>query len=442
MGGTATLYGESNAARWRALQRFRANAIHRAGRGTIQARAGAGEPGGGARERARAGPARLAFAPAWARSPLAQLRRFVVAHQGYAGRFRRARDEDVAAEIGRLQAVQLDSIATVDRAHRLTLGSRVGRYDEAAISRLLRAGRVFEYWAHEACLLSIDDYALFKRRMADLSDRHWWGRERTAELRAVEREVTDRIRAEGALPARAFEGRSGAMWGWKPAKRALEHLFAAGELAIAGRQGFQRVYDLPERVIPRSQLDAPAPSETEFRRGYALRAVEARGAITESGIAEHCRFDGGAREIRPHVDALVDAGQVRRLAVDDGGPPVVVAAGVELDELDGAPAAAVLLCPFDNLMWDRPFLRRLFGFDHLIEVYKREHERLYGYYVLPLLLGDRLVGRADLKADRARNVLLVKRFTPEPGVRRSLEEPLDRAAARLARTLDLDAVER
>ena len=165
------------------------------------------------------------------------------------------------------------------------------------------------------------------------------------------------------------------MWGWKPAKRALEHLFAAGELAIAGRQGFQRVYDLPERVIPRSQLDAPTPSETEFRRGYALRAVEGRGALTESGIAEHCRFDGGAREIRPHVDALVDDGHVRRVEVDDGGPPVVVPAGVELDELDGAPAAAVLLCPFDNLMWDRPFLRRLFGFDHLIEVYKREHER-------------------------------------------------------------------
>jgi uncharacterized protein YcaQ len=120
--------------------------------------------------------------------------------------------------------------------------------------------------------------------------------------------------------------------------------------------------------------------------------------------------------------------------VDDGGAPVVVPADAELD---GAPAGAVLLCPFDNLLWDRAFVRRLFGFDHVIEVYKREPERVYGYYVLPLLVGDRLVGRADLKADRAAGLLHVKRFTPEPGVRRRLDEPIERAAARLGRTLGL-----
>ena len=167
--------------------------------------------------------------------------------------------------------------------------------------------------------------------------------------------------------------------------------------------------------------------------------MQGRGALTEAGIAEHCRLDGGAKQVRPHVDALVEAGLVRRLEVDDGGPAVVVEADAEID---GAPSAAVLLCPFDNLMWDRPFVRRLFGFDHLIEVYKREHERAYGYYVLPLLLGDRLVGRADLKADRARGVLQIKRFTPEPGVRRRLDEPLERAATRLARSLALETVER
>src|SRR5204863_2197081 len=140
---------------------------------------------------------------------------------------------------------------------------------------------------------------LLQTRRLELKDRHWWGRERTAEGRQVERQVLERIRDEGALPVRAFEGRSGPMWGWKPEKRALEHLFAAGELAIAGRQGFQRVYDLPERVIPRQYLEAPPPSDSEFRRGYALRAVEGRGALTEAGIAEHCRLDGGARGIRP-----------------------------------------------------------------------------------------------------------------------------------------------
>jgi hypothetical protein len=370
---------------------------------------------------------------------VAALRRYVVAHQRYAARARKATAAEVDAEIRRLGAVQLDSISTVDRAHRITLSTRVGGFDEAVVTRLLAKGRVFEYWAHEACLLPIEDYPLFKRRMRDLADHHWWGRERTAEGRAVEREVLERLRAEGALPVRAFEGRSGPMWGWKPAKRALEHLFAAGEVAIAGRQGFQRVYDLPERVIPIEALDAPTPTEDEFRRGYALRAVQGRGALTEGGIAEHCRLAGGAKAVRPHVDALVAERALERVVPDDGGPPVVVIAGADLE---GAAAAPVLLCPFDNLMWDRAFLRRLFGFDHVIEVYKREHERVYGYYVLPLLIGDRFAGRADLKADRARGVLQVRRFTPEPRIRRNLDDPLERAATRLASALGLTAVER
>ncbi len=370
------------------------------------------------------------------------LRRYVVAHQRFTSRFRRADADAVGAEIGRLQAVQLDSIATVDRAHRLTLTSRVGAYEEPDVSRLLAAGRVFEYWAHEACLLSIHDYPLMKRRMEHLRHRHWWGRERTKDLRAVEREVLARIREEGGLPARAFEGRGdpGSMWSWKPAKRALEHLFAAGEVAISGRQGFQRVYDLPERVIPRAALEAPVPAEDEFRRGYALRAVQGRGALTESGIAEHCRFEGGAKAMRPLVDALVADGLVRRLEVADGGAPVVVPADAELD--GASPSGAVLLSPFDNLLWDRAFAKRLFGFEHVIEVYKREHERIYGYYVLPLLVGDRFVGRADLKAERAEGVLRIRKFTPEPEVGRRLHEMLERAATRLARSIGLERVER
>src|SRR4051794_35566198 len=123
------------------------------------------------------------------RVSLAALRRFVVAHQGYAVRFRRGGAEDVADAVARLQAVQLDSIATVDRAHRLTLVARLGAYPEPAVSALLREGRLFEYWSHEACLLAIEDYPLFKRRMLELSDRHWWGRERPADLRPVEEQV-------------------------------------------------------------------------------------------------------------------------------------------------------------------------------------------------------------------------------------------------------------
>jgi uncharacterized protein YcaQ len=373
---------------------------------------------------------------------LAQLRRFLVAHQGYATRARTSRADDVAGEIERLSAVQLDSISTVDRAHRLTLTSRLGWYRPGSVSRLLGEGRIFEYWAHEACLLPVSDYPLFKRRMVHLEGAHWWGRKR--QDRATEKHVLDAIRERGALPSRAFEGRGqpGEMWAWKPAKGALEHLFAAGELAIAGRDGFQRVYDLPERVIPRECLEAPVPSEDEFRRGYALRAVQGRGALTERGIAEHCRFRGGVKAMRPIVDELVEEGLVRRVDVDDGGPPVVVSQGVEVD--GSVPRAGVLLSPFDSLLWDKPFVERVFGFQPLIEVYKREHERIYGYYVLPFLLGDRFAGRADLKADRRAGVLRVKAFHVEPRIRASkrLHESLDRALARLARAIGLELVER
>jgi uncharacterized protein YcaQ len=372
---------------------------------------------------------------------VAQLRRYVVAHQGYATRLRRGRAADVLGAIRRLGCVQLDSISTVDRAHRLTLTSRVGAYPRGTVSRLLRQGRVFEYWAHEACLLPIEDYPLFKRRMVHLRDRHWWGRRHDHDPKVKER-VLGALREHGALPTRFFEGGGGGgMWNWKPEKRILEDLFAAGEVAVAGRDGFQRLYALPEQVIPPEHLQAPAPSEDEFVRRYALRAVEGRGALTESGIAEHCRLAGGAKAMRPVVDRLVADGLVRRVAVEDGGAPVVVPAGATLD---GRAAGAVLLCPFDNLLWDRPFVERLFGFRHVIEVYKPAPQREYGYYVLPFLYGDRLAGRADLKADRAEGVLRVRAFHPEPKVRRSgaLDTALERALDRQARVLGLERVER
>jgi uncharacterized protein len=395
---------------------------------------------------------------------LAQLRRYVVAHQRYATRFRRGRAANVAATIRRLGCVQLDSISTVDRAHRLTLASRVGAYPRGTVSRLLKTGRIFEYWAHEACLVPIEDYPLFKRRMEHLREHHWWGRRHEHDP-VVKARVLAALREHGPLPTRFFEGggssgvgstepptRGGAgsagagassagMWNWKPEKRILEDLFAAGEVVVAGRDGFQRLYALPEQVIPPEYLEATAPSEEEFARGYALRAVQGRGALTEAGIAEHCRFRGGARAMRPVVDELAAEGLVRRVAVGDGGAPVVVP---ENAELDGGAAGGVLLCPFDNLLWDRAFVERIFGFRHVIEVYKREHERVYGYYVLPFLYRDRLVGRADLKADRADGVLRMRAFHLEPKVRRSaaVEAALERALARLARTLGLDRVER
>ena len=372
----------------------------------------------------------------------ALVRRLTVAAQGYAARFRRAGAAEVERTIGQLSCVQLDSISTVERSHRIVLSARAGAYPAAAVSDLLGAGRIFEYWAHEACLLPIEDWPLFAPARRN-GGRRWYGDvQRTHPHLAAE--ILAEIRVRGPLGSRHFEGPTrGGMWGWKPAKAMLELLWNHGELVVAGRQGFQRLYDLTERVVPAGVLAAPEPPEEERLRQLALRAVRARGVLTQAGIVEHWRLRGEARpRMQAAVEALVREGLLRRLEVADEGAPVLVAVDAELDR--PAPTAAVLVSPFDNLLWDRPFARRILGFEHLIEVYKPEPQRRYGYYVLPFLRGDRIVGRADLKAARQEGVLVMKAFHREPGVRASgaLDDALDRALHRLARSIGLQEVRR
>jgi hypothetical protein len=340
-----------------------------------------------------------------------------------------------------LSCVQLDSISVVERSHRVVLSSRAGDYARDTVSRLLRGGRVFEYWAHEACLLPAEDWPLFRSAM-DGGGRPWWSHvERThAHLRE---EILDRIRREGPLASRDFDGEQvQGMWRQKPAKSMLDRLWNHGELVIAGRERFQRLYDLPERVLPRAVLEAPAPTELERLRAFALKAVAARGALTEAGIVEHWRLRGGVARMHPAVESLVADGLLERVGVDDAGPPVLVPPGADLEP--SASGGAVLLSPFDNLLWDRPFARRVLGFDHLIEVYKPPPQRRYGYYVLPLLWRDRIVARLDLKSDRAAGELLVKALHVEVGVRRTgaLDDAVDRALERLRRVIGLERVRR
>ncbi|MDH5281209.1 MAG: winged helix DNA-binding domain-containing protein, partial [Thermoleophilia bacterium] len=199
---------------------------------------------------------------------------------------------------------------------------------------------------------------------------------------------------------------------------------------------------LSERVIPREVREAPEPDEVTRLRELTVRAVRARGVLTESGIVEHWRLKGGVARIRPAVDSLVREGALVRLRVEDGGAGVLVPPGADLDP--PRPTAAVLVSPFDNLLWDRTFARRLFGFDHLIEVYKPAPERQYGYYVLPLVWRDRIVGRADLKSERRDGALVVKEFHVEQGVRRSaaLDDAFERALDRLREVIGLERVVR
>ena len=372
---------------------------------------------------------------------LVALRRLTIAAQGYVTRSRAGSSREVEGAIGRLSCVQLDSISTVERSHRIALASRVGSYRTGTIGRLLARGRVFEYWAHEACLLPIEDWPLFAAQMHQ-GGRGWYGDVGETHPHLAE-EILAEIRERGPLGSRHFDGTSeGGMWNWKPAKAMLDRLWNHGDLVIAGRQGFQRLYDLPERVIPSALLDAPLPGETERLRALAEKAVAARGALTEAGVVEHWRLRGGTKRVRPIVDSLVADGLLERVRVEDDGPPVLVPAGADL--APPSPSAPVLLSPFDNLLWDRPFARRIFGFDHLIEVYKKQHDRRYGYYVLPFLRGDRIVGRADLKSERGDGILVVRAFHREHGVRASaaLDDALDRALDRLRRACGLESVRR
>jgi uncharacterized protein len=369
---------------------------------------------------------------------LESLRRHVVTWQGFANRYLRATDDDVVECVRRLSCVQLDTISTVERSHLLVLGSRVGGVAPDTISRLLASGRLFEYWAHEACLLAVEDWPLLRRRMRERRIHHWWGPVIDSNPSLAEL-ILNTIREHGPIRSRDFEGRGGGgMWQLKPAKRMLDALWTAGELVVSGRQGFQRLYDLPERVLPPSIFTASELSEKETIRALIMRAVSSRGALTSRGIIDHYRFDGGQARISALLPEMCSDGDIRELAVSDGGPNVFLPSECDPSKAD-PPVGGVLLSPFENLLWDRVFARRLFSFDHLIEVYKREHERTYGYYVLPFLVGDCLVGRADLKAHRDDALLRVKAIHLEPGVRRSkvLVACFERALERLARTLGL-----
>ena len=245
--------------------------------------------------------------------PPAAVRRLAIAAQRYAPRARRGTTAEVEEAVRRLSCVQLDSISTVDRSHRIALGCRVGAYPSDAVSRLLGGGRLIEYWAHEACLMPAEDWRLFRPAMQVGDDAGTGEIDRTHPH--LREHVLDEIRARGPLGSRHFDGaaRKGEMWGWKPAKRMLELLWNHGELVVAGRQGFQRLYDLPERVLPRAILDAPAPAEPErLRELDAARGARPRRA--DGGRASSSTGGSGEvrRAMRPVVDGLVDDGLLER----------------------------------------------------------------------------------------------------------------------------------
>jgi uncharacterized protein YcaQ len=349
------------------------------------------------------------------------------------GRRARATKDDVLAAIRRMGVLQIDTISVVARSPYLVLWSRLGDYDPAWLDDLLAEGRLFEYWAHEACFIPIEDYGLYRHRMIDPGSLGWkfagaWMREHPEEVARV----LERIRAHGPARSSDFERRDGqgaGWWSWKPEKRALEVLFTAGRLMIARRQNFHRIYDLAERVLP-GWDDARMPSNDDTRRTFVLQAVKALGLAKAAWIPDYHR----TRPPHPAAQALAEQGLLLRARVEGWKEPVFIHPD-HAPLLERARAGSLVatlssvLSPFDPIVWDRRRALELFGFDYRLECYTPAEKRRYGYFALPLLRRGALVGRVDAKAHRKAGVFELKSLVLEPGPRLSERLLADLAGA-------------
>ncbi|TFC51192.1 winged helix-turn-helix domain-containing protein [Cryobacterium sp. TMT1-21] len=334
------------------------------------------------------------------------------------------------ALVNRLELLQIDSVNVFERSHYLPAFSRLGRYDKAQLDRLTsgREARFTEYWAHEASFLPLDTRPLFGWRMQqyrDLSARSpdAWS--------AGNKPLLDWLLAElaekGPLPASAIEHdanrRSGPWWGWSDVKTGLEVLFRWGDVVSAGRSRFERVYGLPEQIFP-AELLGRRVEPADAHRELVRRAARAHGIGTANDFADYFRLKSAPTLAA--IRDLTDAGELLPVEVPGWGPAGSPgAAWLHRDaRLPRSVDADAVLSPFDPVVWNRGRAQRLFGFHYRIEIYTPQPKRVFGYYVLPVLLGDTIVGRVDLKNDRQAGVLRVQAAWSEPGAPRDTAERL------------------
>ncbi|MEZ0579185.1 winged helix-turn-helix domain-containing protein [Nocardioides sp. MH1] len=372
----------------------------------------------------------------------AQARRVALAAQGFADKphgvptmrtFQRT--------LARTGVLQVDSVNVLQRAHLMPLYSRMGPYDVDLLRRAseVRPRRVVEYWAHVQAFMPVELWPVMRFRMRHYAEREfkWWQGIDPAVRERVMKEVADR----GPVTARDLHDgtpRDKVHWGWNwsDERKALDILYMTGEIAIAGRNSqFEVRYDLPERVLPAAVLDAPEVGESEAVLELVRRAARSHGVASVHCLADYYRIRiGPAREA---VAALVEAGELEPVTVEGWGRPAYLHREARLPRRI---AARTLLSPFDPVVWERDRSEALFDFFYRIEIYTPAAKRVHGYYVLPFLLGDRLVARVDLKADRAGRVLLVPGSFAEPGAPPETAAELAAELWRLAGWLGLDDV--
>ncbi|QQP96177.1 winged helix-turn-helix domain-containing protein [Lysobacter enzymogenes] len=375
---------------------------------------------------------------------LAQARALHLHAQGLLARpRRRARKADALAAIARMQLLQIDTIHVVARSPYLVLFSRLGDYPQRWLEELLAERAIFEVWAHEACFAPMDDY-LMHRNALHQREHHWAirnaQRHRGSRGGEIDR-LLAHIRELGPVKSSDFEREDkrqggGGWWGWKDEKRWLEAGFALGELMVARRENFQRVYDLAERVagVAVADWNRIAIEPAQVRRDTILKSVAALGIAQARWIADYYRTKPRLRD--RDLDELVAQGALLRVAVKGWNAPGYVHPG-HADALAKAAAGrlratrSALLSPFDPVVWDRERASEFFGFDYTLECYTPEPKRRYGYFVLPILVRGRLVGRLDAKAHRAAGAFEVKALYLEDGV-----EADETLAAEIAAAID------
>jgi uncharacterized protein YcaQ len=353
----------------------------------------------------------------------AEARRVALAAQGFGRkRPRKATAGDLANLTDRLGALQIDSVNVLARAHYFPWFSRAGPYKKDILENLAyRKRRLFEYWGHQASFLPVSRYPLFGPRMRKFADPAldpdsigaWgryvkWARNNDKMIEALYREISDRgPSTAGQLSKPRTKTR--VWWDWTDEKLALEWLFRIGRIAVHSRNNFERLYDLTERVIP-AQFLGDGPGREEAQRELLMIAARACGVATSDDLAEY--FSIAKADGRPRVRELVEEGRLQEVGVEGWSKPAYLIPGTRIPmSID----ARALVSPFDSLVWTRNRVERLFGFHYRIEIYVPAPKRVHGYYVLPFLLGDRLVGRLDLKADRAKGALLVQAAHQEDG---------------------------
>jgi uncharacterized protein len=375
----------------------------------------------------------------------AEARRLALAAQGFADPRpdKRPGGWDLRRVMRRVGLLQIDSVNVLERAHYLPAFSRLGPYPRELLDRASQRAprRLFEYWGHEASLLPVELHPLLRWRMERAADDAWGGmrrirRERPQLVEELLAQVDERGPVTASELAEAEPRRSGPWWDWSDVKRALEWLFWSGQVSSARRRRFERLYDLPQRVLPAAVLAAPTPPVADAQRELVRIAARSLGVAAERDLRDYFRLP--TAETRLRIAELVEAGELAPVAVEGWGrTPAYLAVGARIPRMIEARA---LVGPFDSLLWERSRIQRLFGFDYRLEIYVPKRKRRHGYYVLPFLLGDQLVARVDLKADRAANVLLARAIHLEDGAPSDTGEQLRTELEAMAAWLGLDRV--